>query len=143
MRTDTGQTRGNGVARKDLRDWITARKRHGLSHAHVQMARELGMNPTKLGKIDNHDQEPWKVPLPQFIEQLYLERFLRERPEIVLSIEERIRSVDAKKAAKRARKAASRNDPPRSGSASAAAEPPDPPQREPEGAGDGPSKARR
>jgi len=27
----------------DLQDWITARKRHGLSHAHVQMARELGM----------------------------------------------------------------------------------------------------
>jgi hypothetical protein len=28
--------------------WIDARKRHHLSHAHAQMARELGMNPTKL-----------------------------------------------------------------------------------------------
>jgi len=33
--------------------WIDARKRHHLSHAHAQMARELGMNPKKLGKIDN------------------------------------------------------------------------------------------
>lgn len=50
-----------------LQDWITARKRHGLSHTHVQMARELGMNPRQLGKLDNHDQEPWKLPLPAFI----------------------------------------------------------------------------
>lgn len=31
-----------------LQAWIVARKRHRLSHAHVQMARELGMNPKKL-----------------------------------------------------------------------------------------------
>jgi hypothetical protein len=30
-----------------LQDWIAARGRHRLSHAHVQMARELGMNPKK------------------------------------------------------------------------------------------------
>jgi hypothetical protein len=29
-----------------LRVWIQARRRHHLSHAQVQMARELGMNPT-------------------------------------------------------------------------------------------------
>ena len=94
--------------RNKLRDWIAARKRHGLSHAHVQMARELGMNPMKLGKIDNHHQEPWKLPLPRFIEHLYFERFGRERPEAVTSLEERLRALDAKKAAKRARKAAAR-----------------------------------
>jgi hypothetical protein len=33
------------------------------------------LNPAKLGKIDNHKQEPWKLPLPQFIEQLHFERF--------------------------------------------------------------------
>lgn len=93
------------MAKKNLVDWIAARKRHGLSHVQVQMARELGINPTKLGKIDNHDQEPWKVPLPQFIERTYLKRFGRERPETVLSIEDRVRSHNAKKAAKRARKA--------------------------------------
>jgi len=29
--------------------WIDARKRHHLSHAQVQVARELGINPAKLG----------------------------------------------------------------------------------------------
>jgi len=33
-----------------FQDWIEARKRFHLSDAHVQMARELGMNPRKLGK---------------------------------------------------------------------------------------------
>ena len=41
-----------------MQEWIDARKRHHLSHAQVHMARELGMNPNKLGKLDNHDQEP-------------------------------------------------------------------------------------
>ena len=53
-----------------LQDWVDARKRHHLSHAHVQMARELGLNPKKLGKIDNHKQELWKAPLPVFIEEI-------------------------------------------------------------------------
>ncbi len=55
----------------------------------VQMARELGMNPKKLGKLASDRQEPWKEPLPQFIESLYLKRFGRERPALVLSAEER------------------------------------------------------
>jgi hypothetical protein len=61
--------------------WTEARQRHHLSHAQAQMARELGLNPRKLGKIANHRQEPWKAPLPQFIENLYLKRFGRERPQ--------------------------------------------------------------
>jgi hypothetical protein len=63
-----------------IRAWVEARKRHRLSHAQVQMARELGLNPGKLGKLSNHGQEPWKAPLPQFIEHLYLKRFGREQP---------------------------------------------------------------
>jgi hypothetical protein len=59
--------------------WIEARRRHRLSERHVQMARELGLNPKKLGKIDNHRQEPWKAPLPEFIEQLYAKRFKGNR----------------------------------------------------------------
>ena len=47
------------------------------------MARELGLNPDKLGKIDNHRQKPWKAPLPQFIEDIYFKRFKREEPETV------------------------------------------------------------
>jgi hypothetical protein len=52
------------------------------------MARELGLNPKKLGKLDNHRQEPWKVPLPAFIEQLYRKRFGKDRPDVVLSLED-------------------------------------------------------
>ncbi len=80
-----------------LQEWITARKRHRLSHAHVQMARELGMNPTKLGKIDNHRQEPWKAPLPDYIEHVYEERFSRSRPIEVLSIEQIAERIQQKK----------------------------------------------
>ena len=84
-----------------LQEWIYARKRHHLSHAHVQMARELGMNPRKLGGLDNHRQERWKLPLPSFIEELYEKRFGRTRPETVVSIEEHAQRQAAKKAAKR------------------------------------------
>ena len=31
----------------DFQRWVEARSRSGLSHAHVQMARELRMNPNK------------------------------------------------------------------------------------------------
>ena len=75
-----------------------------MSHRQVQMARELGLNPTKLGRIDNHKQEPWKLPLPQFIEQLYFERFGKSGPDHAVSIEERCRLEAAKKEARHAAK---------------------------------------
>ena len=53
------------VTKAILEKWMVAQKRHRLSDKQVQMARELGLNPDKLGKIDNHKQEPWKAPLPQ------------------------------------------------------------------------------
>lgn len=93
-----------------LQDWIEVRKRFGLTHVHVQMARELGMNPKKLGGFDNHRQEPWKAPLAQFVEELYFKRFGKERPEVVMSIEERARAQAAKKATRKdARRAAREN----------------------------------
>ena len=67
---------------------IDARKRHKLSHAHIQMARELGMNPKKFGKLNNRNQEPWKAPLPIFIKNLYFKRFGKDRPEKVRTIEQ-------------------------------------------------------
>jgi len=76
--------------------WIEARKRHHLSHTHVQMARELGMNPKKLGKLDNHDQEPWKMPLRQYIQHLYFKRFGKERPDEIPSIEKKILRTPSK-----------------------------------------------
>jgi len=83
-----------------LQAWIDARGRHRLSHAQVQMAQELGMNPKKLGKLDNHKQEPWKTPLRQFIEDLYFSRFGKKRPDIVLSIEEKVRLAEEKESAR-------------------------------------------
>ena len=65
-----------------MQAWIDARKRYRLSHAQVQMARELGMNPKKLGKLDNHNQEPWKMPLRQYIEHLYFKRFGNKLPDL-------------------------------------------------------------
>ena len=81
--------------------WIDARKRHGLSHAEVQMARELGMNPKKLGKLGNHHQEPWKMPLRQFIRHLYFKRFGKEQPDIIQPIEEKVHRDAEKKAIRR------------------------------------------
>ena len=54
--------------------WVDARKKFHLSHAHIQMARELGLNPKKFGSLANHKQQPWKDPLPVFIENLYFKR---------------------------------------------------------------------
>lgn len=68
--------------------WIDARKRYHLSHVQIQMARELGLNPKKFGKLANHTQEPWKLPLPLYIEELYYERFNKERPDNIRSIEQ-------------------------------------------------------
>ena len=71
-----------------LEKWQAAQKRHKLSDRHVQMARELGLNPDKLGKIDNHKQEKWKSPLPQFIEEIYFKRFKKSEPAVVKSIKD-------------------------------------------------------
>jgi hypothetical protein len=62
---------------RSLKDqaWVEAKKRHRLAVRHVKMAREIGLNPKKLGKIDNHKQEQWKMPLRQYIEHLYGKRF--------------------------------------------------------------------
>ena len=88
----------------DLKPWIDARRRFRLSHAEVQMARELGMNSKKLGKLDSHRQERWKLPLPEYIATLYRKRFGKERPEPLRSIEEIAAARLAKNEARRARK---------------------------------------
>ena len=87
-----------------LQAWVDAPHRHRLSHAQAQMARELGMNPAKLGKLDNHKQEQWKLPLAQFIAQLYFKRFGRRAPEMVTSVEDRARLEQQKREAGRVAK---------------------------------------
>lgn len=87
------------------RAWVEARKRHRLSHAHVQMARELGMVPKSLRKVDNHDQ-PWKLPLAEYIEELYEKRFGVRQPKVVRTLEDVARAAAAKKARRKASKVA-------------------------------------
>lgn len=84
-----------------LKIWIEARKRFHLSHEQIQMARELGLNPKKFGGLANHKQEPWKLPLPEFIEELYFKRFGKEHPDRIVSIEERSKEIQRKKAEKK------------------------------------------
>lgn len=89
-----------------LKPWIEARRRFRLSHMHIQMARELGMNPKKLGKLANHHQELWKAPLPIFIERIYFKRFGKEHPDEVLTIRQVVEKQQAKKRAKKLKKLA-------------------------------------
>ena len=70
------------------------------------MARELGMNPKKFGGIANERQDPWKVPLKEFIANCYHKRFGRALPEHVRSIEELAKDVQKRRALKKAKKAA-------------------------------------
>ena len=90
--------------------WVDARKRFSLSHNHIQMARELGLNPKKLGSLANHDQERWKSPLPIFIEVLYFKQFGREHPEVVMTIEQILQKKRVKKQERSAAKASRANE---------------------------------
>ena len=98
------------VTRAVLEKWMAAQRRHRLSDKQVQMARELGLNPDKLGKTDNHRQEPWKAPLPQFIEDIYFKRFKREEPETVRPLKQILKEIEIRKQQrKRKRTDGSRN----------------------------------
>jgi hypothetical protein len=55
--------------------WAEAKKKYRLSAATVEKAMKLGLNPKKLGSLVNHKQEPWKEPLPDFIDTSYKKRF--------------------------------------------------------------------
>lgn len=92
------------ITKAILEKWVVAQKRHHLSDKQVQMARELGLNPDKLGKIDNHRQETWKVPLPQFIENLYFKRFKREEPETVKPLKQILQELETMKRLKKKEK---------------------------------------
>jgi hypothetical protein len=84
--------------------WVEARKRYNLSDAQVQMAREFGLNPRKFSKYANVNQEPWKKPLPEFIEEFYFKRFGKKEPDAVRSIEQLVQDQVEKKAKRKQRK---------------------------------------
>jgi len=89
---------------KNIEKWIIAQKQHHLSDKHVQMARELGLNPDKLGKIDNHKQEPWKAPLKEFIENIYLKQYKKSEPDNVRSLKQILQDEKVKKDKKKAKR---------------------------------------
>ena len=68
------------------------------------MAREIGLNPKKLGKLANHKQQPWKEPLPDYIVTLYHKHFGKEWPDTVLSVEQLVEDKRRRKAERKARK---------------------------------------
>jgi hypothetical protein len=84
--------------------WIDARRRYHLSHAHIQMARELGLIPKKFGSLADTKQEPWKLPLPEYIEELNIKHFKKNRPESVRSIEQMVRDYRRKKQERKIRR---------------------------------------
>ncbi|MFK5948672.1 MAG: hypothetical protein QM500_07885 [Methylococcales bacterium] len=96
------------MAKKDfipnkLKPWIEARKKYRLSHTQIQMARELGLNPKKFGSLGNTKQQ-WKLPLPEFIEEIYFKHFKKRAPERVRSIEQMVKDKATKKAERKAHK---------------------------------------
>lgn len=68
---------------KNLQKWMDAQRKFRLSDKHIQMARELGLNPDKFGQLNNHKQEQWKAPLPIFIEEIYFKHYKRMEPETI------------------------------------------------------------
>ena len=60
---------------KNIEVWKEAKKRYHLSDMHIQMARDLGLNPKKFGSLANNKQQKWKAPLSEFIEDIYFKRF--------------------------------------------------------------------
>lgn len=98
-----------GFIPQKLRPWIEARKKYRLSHAQIQMARELGLNPKKFGSLADHKQEPWKLPLPNYIEELYFKRFQKECPDTVRSIEQMVKEKAASKAERKEERVAEKS----------------------------------
>jgi hypothetical protein len=85
--------------------WIDARKKFRLSNAHIQMARELGLSPKRFGSYADRKDQPWKLPLSEFIEAQYEKQFGKQRPDVVQSIEEIAAAHLAKRAARKAERA--------------------------------------
>ena len=76
----------------ELQRWVKVKRLCGLSDAHVQMARELGMNPKRLTACSGAPDST-NVPLAQHIEDLYLRRFKRTIPDPVVPVRQLLREA--------------------------------------------------
>jgi len=72
------QSRRQRMPKHAREEWDALKRRYHLSEKQVAMARELGMNPRKFGKIAPNRDEPWKAPIGEFIERLHIKRFGRK-----------------------------------------------------------------
>ncbi|WP_205827903.1 hypothetical protein [Microbulbifer sp. SH-1] len=90
-----------GFVSNKIKPWIEAREKYQLSHAQIQMARELGLSPKSFSKMDANSQEEWKLPLPKYLEHLYQSKFGKSSPDDVRSLEVKDREKREKKAARR------------------------------------------
>ncbi|GAB6285440.1 MAG: hypothetical protein STSR0009_16410 [Methanoregula sp.] len=77
--------------------WIDAQRHYHLSDEQVLMARELGLNPHKFGKMANARDEPWKSPLPDYIEELYLKHMKKTTTGSVRTFAQMVRDEKQKK----------------------------------------------
>jgi len=59
--------------------WKEAYRRCRLSVRHIQMAKELGLNPKILIKNIPSPRERWKLPVRAWIEEMYSKRFKNRR----------------------------------------------------------------
>ena len=82
---------------RNIEEWIEAKRKFNLSDKHIQMARELGLNPRKFGSLDNHKQERWKAPLKDFIERIYYKHFKKAEPDVIKPVEQIIQERKIKK----------------------------------------------
>ena len=65
------------------------------------MARELGLSPKRFAKYADRENQPWKLPLTEFIEAQYLKQFGKDRPDEVKTMEEIAAAHVAKRAARK------------------------------------------
>jgi|GEM_PF-1773676 len=85
------------IANKFL-PWIEARKKHRLTSMQVHMARDLGLNPRRMGGYAGNENEPGRLSLGEFIEALYVKRFRKAKPDVVQTIEQLAESHEEKRA---------------------------------------------
>lgn len=93
----------NRIAHK-FKPWIALRQIHRLSHAHVQMAREMQMDPRGLHLSVKRDDPLGKLPYEEMIEALYKKQFGRDRPEEIKTVEQMAAEHLAKRQAKKNQK---------------------------------------
>lgn len=79
----------------ELQKWMKVKRQCGLSDAHAQMARELGMQPKRLAGLAGTVAQA-NVPLAQRIEELYVRRFRRTIPDPVVPLRQLLHDARAR-----------------------------------------------